>query len=64
MVGRRTYTERARPYVTNEKPKVFIVHGHDLGAAYEIGHYVEREFECKSVILKDETDAGQTEIRQ
>lgn len=50
-------------FVTNSK-QVFIVHGHDSDAKWELVRMVEKEFGLEAIILEEQADMGRTIIEK
>ena len=59
------FTRLLKRLVFNERPRPFIVHGHDYKALYELKDYLEKALKFKSpIILKDEPTKGKTVIQK
>ncbi|HST51592.1 MAG TPA: TIR domain-containing protein [Pyrinomonadaceae bacterium] len=61
----RKFARYLRRIILKERPRPFIVHGHDLKALYELKDYLQNTLMLgKPIILKDETSKGMTVIEK
>jgi predicted nucleotide-binding protein len=69
LLSYREELEMVEPNEVGRKPsynskELFIVHGHDNQAKYELARIIHKEFRLEAIILHEEADKGRTIIEK